>query len=117
MVCDRVSIIHRGVLRTTGHVADLLAGSQVRIVATGITPDLLQKLTDFADRVDNEDGQATIWESDEHQVDEIVDMLRGAKAKIVSLTPERRSLEDIFIETVREVAPITPTDPPVTHPE
>ena len=32
MVCDRVAIIHRGHLRTTGHVADLIGGGTSRIV-------------------------------------------------------------------------------------
>ncbi len=115
MVCDRVAIIHRGVLRTTGHVAELLTGSQVRIVTLGLPKDALEKIRTMADRVDDEDGQATIWESDDQQVDAIVDTIRASKARIVSLTPERRSLEDIFIETVSEVAPTTPADPPVTH--
>jgi ABC-2 type transport system ATP-binding protein len=117
MVCDRVAIIHRGALRTTGHVADLLAGSQVRIVALGLPADAQQKIAGIADKMDDERGQVTIWESDEEKVNAIVDMVRGSGAKLVSLNPERRSLEDIFLETVRETAPSDPPATPVAHPE
>lgn len=117
MVCDRVAIIHRGELKTTGHVADLLAGSQVRIVAVGLPDDVRQAVVNMADKVDDEHGQLTIWESDEEKVNTIVDIIRGANAKLVSLTPERRSLEDIFLETVRETAPAEPPATPVAHPE
>lgn len=115
MVCDRVAIIHKGHLRTTGHVSDLLTGTQVRITAVGLPDAVIDAVQAKADRVDREDGQITVWESDDHQVDEIVDLIRGAKGRILNLTPERRSLEDIFIETVREVAPTSPNDPAVTH--
>jgi len=115
MVCDRVAILHRGVLRTTGHVAELLTGSQVRIVTLGLPKDALEKVRTLADRVDDENGQATIWESNDQHVDAIVDTIRASGARVVSLTPERRSLEDLFIETVREVAPTSPEEPTVAH--
>lgn len=117
MVCDRVAILHRGVLRTTGHVAELLTGSQMRIVTLGVPPKALDQIREVADRVDDEDGQATIWESNDLRVDAIVDIVRGSGARLISLTPERRSLEDLFIETVREEAPTQSTDSPVAHPE
>jgi ABC-2 type transport system ATP-binding protein len=117
MVCDRVAIIHRGSLRTTGHVADLLAGSQVRIVTLNLPPETARSIANIAEKVDDESGQVTIWESDEDKVNTIVDLIRGVKAKIVSLTPERRSLEDIFLETVRETVPVSPDEAPVAHPE
>lgn len=115
MVCDRVAIIHKGTLRTTGHVADLLTGSQVRIVTLGLSPEAVKQVTAIAEKVDDEDGQFTMWESDEEKVNQLVDVIRGAKGRIVSLTPERRSLEDLFIETVRESVPVKPDDATVAH--
>jgi ABC-2 type transport system ATP-binding protein len=115
MVCDRVAIIHKGILRTTGHVADLLTGSQVRIVTIGLSEEGVKLVTSIAEKADNEDGQLTVWESDDDKVNQLVDVIRGAKGRIVSLTPERRSLEDLFIETVRETAPVKPEDKTVTH--
>lgn len=117
MVCDRVAIIHKGQLKTTGHVMDLITGSQVRIQAAGLVGDAAEKVRKMADRFHDDDGMVTLWESDMDQVDAIVDAVRAAKGRIVSLTPERRSLEDIFIETVREAAPVKPEDPAVVHPD
>ncbi|HEY3413542.1 MAG TPA: ABC transporter ATP-binding protein [Armatimonadota bacterium] len=115
MVCDRVAIIHKGTLRTTGHVADLLSGSQVRIVTLGLTPEAAKQVVAIADKVDDEDGQMTIWSDDDNKVNQLVDVIRGAGARIVSLTPERRSLEDLFIETVRETVAVKPSEPTVAH--
>ncbi len=117
MVCDRVAIIHKGQLKTTGHVTDLLMGSQVRIQASGLTPEVTATIAKMADRFHEEDGSVILWESDMDQVDAIVDAVRAAKGRIISLNPERRSLEDIFIETVREAAPVKPEDPAVVHPD
>jgi ABC-2 type transport system ATP-binding protein len=115
MVADRVAIINKGKLRTVGHVVDLLKGSQVRIVTSNLTPETLSRVGSLAERTDTENGTVTLWQSDEAKVDAIVDTLRAAKARIISLSPERRSLEDIFIETVREQAPVKPDDPVVAH--
>lgn len=115
MVADRVAIINRGKLRTVGHVVDLLKGSQVRIVTSNLTPETRSRVEALAERTDVENGTVTLWQSDEGKVDAIVDTLRAAKARIISLSPERRSLEDIFIETVREQAPVNPDDPIVAH--
>lgn len=117
MVCDRVAIIHKGQLKTTGHVLDLITGSQVRIQAAGLVGDAAEKVRKMADRYHDDEGLVTLWESDMDQVDAIVDAVRAVKGRIVSLTPERRSLEDIFIETVREAAPVKPEDPAVVHPD
>ena len=115
MVCDRVAIIHKGILRTTGHVADLLKGSQVRIVTLGLKGDAAKQAVALADKADDEDGQMTLWSDDDDKVNQLVDVIRGAGARIVSLTPERRSLEDLFIETVRESVAVKPEQPTVAH--
>jgi hypothetical protein len=40
--------------------------------------------------------------SDDVAVARIVDLVRDGKGHIVSVTPKRRTLEDIFVETVSE---------------
>ena len=104
MVCDRVAIIHKGVLRKTGHIVDLLAGSRTRIVMTGLSAAATAKVEKLVDKFDREEGQLTVWVGDDERADAIVDTIRGEKAKLISFSPERRSLEEIFIETVREGA-------------
>ena len=103
MVCDRVSIIHRGILRKVGRVEDLIAGGQVEIVATNLQNGLAEKIRAAAPDAQFVDSKAVITQpSDDVAVARIVDLVRDGKGHIVSVTPKRRTLEDIFVETVSE---------------
>ena len=44
MVCDRVSIINRGVLRKLGRVEDLITGGRVEILATNLENGVREKI-------------------------------------------------------------------------
>jgi ABC-2 type transport system ATP-binding protein len=103
MVCDRVSIIHRGVLRKLGRVEDLIAGGQVEIVATGLHNGLAEKIRAAAPQTEFVDSKTIITQPDDDAaVARIVDLIRGGQGHIVSITPKRRTLEDIFVETVTD---------------
>lgn len=103
MVCDRVSIIHKGILRKLGRVEDLIAGGQVEIVATGLKNGLAEQIRSVAPAAEFIDSKAIITQPDEDAaVAQIVDIVRGGQGHIVSITPKRRTLEDIFVETVSE---------------
>lgn len=103
LVCDRVSIIHRGVLQKVGRVEDLIAGGQVEIVATGLQNGLAEKIRAAAATAEFIEDKAVITQPDDAAaVARIVDLVRDGKGHIVSVTPKRRTLEDIFVETVTE---------------
>ena len=109
MVCDRVSIIHRGILRKLGRVEDLIAGGQVEIVATNLQNGLREKIRAAAPEVEIIDDKAIIVQSDEDAVvAQTVDMIRAGKGHIISITPKRRTLEDIFVETVTDRIGVNP---------
>jgi ABC-2 type transport system ATP-binding protein len=91
LVCDRVGVVHHGKLVRVGRTAELLeAGERSEIVARGITPDT------FAGAV-AQDGIVTfaVRNADQRAAMEQVWSLGG---EVVSVNPERRTLEEIFLE-------------------
>ena len=91
LICDRVSIIHRGILRKVGRVEDLIAGGQVEIVVSGLRNGLAEKLKAVAPGAE----------------------FAGDRAVLVQ-PPKRRTLEDIFVETVTDRIGKPAADPAMT---
>lgn len=105
MVCDRVSILYRGKIRKLGRVDELLAGGHVEIMVENAkhTADTMAKLKEMSTRVEETGRELLIVApADPGTKNAILDWARAAKGDILSVTPTRRTLEDIFIETVRQ---------------
>jgi ABC-type uncharacterized transport system ATPase subunit len=110
MVCDRVSIMDRGVLKKLGRVDELVSGGQVEIIASNVQNGLRENLAVFAPEYDAL-GRANILASeDDAVVAHVLDTIRAGRGHVVSITPKRRTLEDIFVETVTERIGRTPTN-------
>jgi ABC-2 type transport system ATP-binding protein len=91
LVCDRVAVLHRGRLVRLGTTADLLqAGQQAQIVARGIGLDC------FPNAVAR-DGVVSfsVPSSQQRAALERVWQLGG---EVISVNPERHSLEEIFLQ-------------------
>ncbi len=105
LLCDRVSILYRGKLRKVGRVDEMIAGGRVEIIAEKVvlTTESTAKLNEVS--VSHEPlgkDLLIVSEGDVNAKNAIVDWIRANKGDIISMTPTRRTLEDIFIETVRE---------------
>lgn len=91
LICDRVAVLHHGKLMRVGRTADLLeATERAEIVARGITAGAFQNAV-------AQDGVVTfvIPAGEQRAALERVWSLGG---DVVSVNPERRSLEEIFLE-------------------
>ena len=96
LVCDRVAILHRGKLVRVGKTADLLETTErTEIVARGIALNAFSQTT-------AQDGvvRFVVSSGDQRAALERVWSLGG---EVVSVTPERRSLEEIFLELTGNV--------------
>jgi ABC-2 type transport system ATP-binding protein len=103
LICDRVAIIHRGKLMRLGDVDDLLKGSEMEIVVdTPVSDSLSRTLHDLAQRSVDKEGRLFFYQSDEEIVGRMIDAIRAEKARIISVTPQRQTLESIFMATVRD---------------
>lgn len=104
LVCDRVAVLHCGKLLRVGRTAELLESSErAEVVARGIAPDA------FPDAV-AQDGivSFTVPAGRQRAALERVWQLGG---EVISVNPERRSLEDIFLELTRQATPTPPGGP------
>lgn len=103
MVCHRVSIIHKGKLRTIGFVDELLAGKRVDITVANASNRFAERIKAIVPGANILGGGGTLTVNDDPGlVATILDVARTEDARIVSLIPTRRSLEDLFVEIVGE---------------
>lgn len=101
-ICDRVAIINKGVIERQGKLEDLLRGGRIEIIADNVTQE-------FADKVKMPEavssfaaGRLIVDVPEDQDVNHLLNGLVDSKARIVSVIPRRRRLEDLFIETVTE---------------
>jgi len=103
MVCDRVSILYRGKIRRMGRVDELIAGGKVEITADNLklNDKISAALKATSESVEQAGSKFLITgNADNATKQAIIDVIRGAGADVVNVTPTRRTLEDIFIETI-----------------
>jgi ABC-2 type transport system ATP-binding protein len=91
LICDRVAILHHGKLVRLGRITDLLgSGERSQIVARGIDANSFPGAT-------TRDGVVMFSVSSAQQRNAI-ERVWALSGEVVSVTPERRSLEEMFLE-------------------
>lgn len=104
LICDRVSILNRGKLLKAGKLDELLPSGRVEIVAENVSDDgVIAKIRDAGGVVQRQDGRIVVQQPDDASVNRVVDIIRSASGTIRSLTPQRRTLEELFVSTIEEV--------------
>jgi len=99
-VCNRICILNYGKVVKTGRVDELLAEGRTAITATSIPNETTERLRTAGADVAVNDGRVVVTCQGEEQVNEMVDFIRGAKGRIISVEPLRRRLEQIYAEAV-----------------
>jgi ABC-2 type transport system ATP-binding protein len=99
-LCDRVAIIHKGVLRSLGAIEELTSTVQgkVEVVWQGTKVPVGMKLLSADCHVTGDTVRAII---NENQQDAAIDALRRERIRLVSITPLRTSLETYFVEKLQ----------------
>jgi ABC-2 type transport system ATP-binding protein len=105
LICSRVAIIHRGKLLMSGKIKDLTAGERKEIMVQGeaLVNGTFEKIKAIAPDV-TKDGANTLRMSsdDDEKVAAVIDLVRSAKGRVLAIVPHKRTLEDVFVETVRK---------------
>lgn len=100
MICDRVAILNKGKLKAIGKLDELLSPKvkSIEIRIENIDSEGREKLEKMADKV-IEQGQALfVITKDENLVEKIAELAISKKAKLVSITPHKETLEDLFFK-------------------
>jgi ABC-2 type transport system ATP-binding protein len=91
LVCDRVAILSRGRVVRAGRLSDLLeTGGRIAIVVSSVPANLFPDAT--------ADGSLLQFTAARSRLREALERVWAAGGEVVSVTPLRRSLEDIFLE-------------------
>ena len=100
LVCDRICILNFGKLVKAGRVEDLLAEGRTEIRATEVGAETRAKLQEAGVEL-REEGHHTLMTCDDvGLVNRGIDLLRSGGAQLISVLPLKRTLEQIFVETV-----------------
>jgi ABC-2 type transport system ATP-binding protein len=98
-ICDRVGIMVEGRLTDCGALADLVApgARAVELVVENVAPALVEKLEQDGTRVLRRDRATVLTFADEGRARAALAAAVSSGATVVSLTPHRRSLEELFV--------------------
>jgi ABC-2 type transport system ATP-binding protein len=108
MICDRVGILVGGRLVKSGPIHELLGEEleSIEITVTSVPPAVLSEVERLAlSPALVQKGRVMFRLRGETELETALAILVGAKSRVLSVVPHRRSLEEIFLEATREVAP------------
>ena len=101
MVCDRVGILARGKMLALGKVEDLVdahLAQSVEVVCDGVIGTQIEPVRRLALRT-LQSGTRCLMVLPGHEcLDEILEALRRAGAKLISIIPHKGSLEELFVQ-------------------
>jgi ABC-2 type transport system ATP-binding protein len=100
MICDRIGILVKGRLKAVGTVQELAGASSVNsieLVVEDVSESVIAGIRDLAATVMRRGNQILIKLDDEERVNSLLDLILKQKGRVVSLTPHKRSLEDLFL--------------------
>jgi ABC-2 type transport system ATP-binding protein len=102
LICTRVAIIHNGKLLITGTIKELTAGDITEITVQGpqLNNGVLPKLRAIGPVTEQGNDILHMSASDTDKIAAIIDTVRTAKGQVVSVVPHKRTLEEVFVETV-----------------
>ncbi len=98
---DRVSILVGGKLAMQGAVKELLTTQQMEVIADGAGDALVSAIKGYVAECEIHAGRLTAFLETSENLDKVVDAVLKSDATLVSVNPRRRTLEKLFVDTVR----------------
>jgi ABC-2 type transport system ATP-binding protein len=101
ITCDRVAFIKHGEVLRVSELKTLVTGeTSVTIRTNHTTPDVIAGLAQWGNDIRDDDDQITLTISDEAALPAITRYLVEQNVEVYALTPQKLSLEDLFIQIV-----------------
>ncbi len=104
MVCDRVGILMKGELVNVGKPTEIIDAKikYIEIIVSDINQEILIHGKAMGFTICETGGQVSIKLPDENQLDFMLEMIRSGKGRIVSVVPQRETLEEFFLKKTGE---------------
>ena len=101
VVCDRVAILSKGKVAAMSALDDLLqlAGNEMEVILVGADPALRAKLSALPGARSSDSGDRLVVRVAQNDVSAVISLAGEAAARVLSVAPARRSLEEIFMQT------------------
>ena len=99
MICDRVAIIVGGRIVREGALRDLVS-EKVLFTEVTVSGIAAEAFGDLGESLSVQGDRVLLKVFEEAKVDEVLDLVRDRRGRLVSLSPRTETLEDIFVETV-----------------
>jgi len=101
ITCDRVAFIKHGEVVRLSDLKTLVEGeTRVTLRASGLTPEVLAGLAELGHDVRADGAQVTLTVSGEADLPALARYLVGHGSDLYALTPQKLSLEDLFVQIV-----------------
>jgi ABC-2 type transport system ATP-binding protein len=100
LICDRVAIINRGIIERQGRLTELLKGGRIEITVEGYPEQALKDMNIGDANVRVLPNGILLDMPEENDPNSVIDSVRNAGGRLVSVVPRRKRLEDLFVETV-----------------
>ncbi|MCR9097363.1 MAG: ABC transporter ATP-binding protein [bacterium] len=102
-ICDRVAIIVKGRIRHQGQIEDFLPTDrrETDVLISSLPPETADELAERFDLEMRGLGERLELRVAEKDVNGVLDAVMRVGAEVVSVTPHRSSLEDVFLDAVR----------------
>jgi ABC-2 type transport system ATP-binding protein len=100
VVCDRVAILAKGKVAALSPLQDLLqmAGDEMEVILVDATPAARSKLASVSGARIADSGDRLVVRLPQHDVSQVMSIARDDGGKVLSVSPARRSLEEIFLQ-------------------
>jgi ABC-2 type transport system ATP-binding protein len=101
MICDRVGIVMKGKLLAAGRVDELVGHAHtqsVEIVCDGLAPQRMSAIRSMTREIAHRGNRSLIVLSGPDCVDDVVAMIHAGGGRLVAVTPQKGSLEELFFQ-------------------
>ncbi|MDL2717056.1 MAG: ABC transporter ATP-binding protein [Acidobacteriota bacterium] len=121
LTCDRVAVLRKGQMAAMGTVEELTKREEkkdslnvYKLVASGIDDAVLAAFREAGAGAERVNGHFRVAARDPRHLNVLIDVARQRGALLTELTPEKSTLEDVFVDLVRagdsaDAAPSSPS--------
>jgi len=88
-----------------GSVKDLIghaSASSIEVVVEGLEQEGIAHMQPLVERITAQGGRTLFVLKGQGQLNGVLDVIRAAKATLISVTPHQSSLEDLFMKEVHQ---------------